>query len=69
MLGAYDLTLFHEYRTLIQLRLILDTGIRATECYLLMPEDIDFRTKSIIVRNAKNGHEGYVFFGHRCLSI
>ena len=65
MLGAYDLTLFHEYRTWIQLRLILDTGTRATECCLLMPEDIDFRTKSIIVKNAKNGHERYVFFGHK----
>lgn len=65
MLGAYDVTLFHEYRTWIQLRLILDTGIRATECCLLMPEDIDFRTKAILVKNAKNGHERYVYFGHK----
>ena len=65
MLGAYDLSKFHEYRTWIQLRLILDTGLRATECCLLMPEDIDFRTKSIIVKNTKNGHQRYVFFGHK----
>lgn len=68
MLGACDVTLFHKYRTWIQLRLILDTGIRATECCLLMPEDIDFRTKSILVKNAKNGHERYVFLVIKCLS-
>lgn len=68
MLGAYDLTHFHEYRTWMQLRLILDTGLRATECCLLMPEDIDFRTKSILVKNTKNGHERYVFFGHKASS-
>ena len=65
MLGAYDITHFHEYRTWMQLRLILDSGLRATECCLLMPEDIDFRTKSILVKNTKNGHERYVFFGHK----
>lgn len=65
MLGVYNLTLFHEYRTWVQLRLILDSGLRATECCLLMPDDIDFRTKSILVKNTKNGHERYVFFGHK----
>ena len=30
-----------------------------------MPEDIDFRTKSILVKNTENGHERYVFFGHK----
>ncbi len=65
MLGAYNLTKFHEYRTWIQLRLILDTGLRATECCSLMPEDIDFKTKSILVKNTKNGHERYVFFGYK----
>lgn len=65
MLGAYNLTKFHEYRTWIQLRLILDTGLRATECCSLLPEDVDYRTKSILVKNTKNGHERYVFFGHK----
>lgn len=63
--GSFDLTLFHEYRTWIQLRLILDTGIRANECCSLVPEDINFRNKSILIRNSKNGHERYVFFGHK----
>ncbi len=65
MLGAYNLTKFHEYRTWVQLRLILDTGLRATEICSLMPEDVDFRTKSILVKNTKNGHERYVFFGSK----
>ncbi|MEK9198623.1 tyrosine-type recombinase/integrase [Ureibacillus sp. FSL E2-3493] len=65
MLGAYDLSKFHEYRTFIQLKLILDTGLRASECCELMPEDIDFKTKSILVRKTKNGHERYVYFGYK----
>lgn len=65
MLSAYDLSKFHEYRTFIQLKLILDTGLRANECCELMPKDIDFKTKSILVRKSKNGHERYVYFGHK----
>lgn len=65
MLSAYDLSKFHEYRTFIQLRLILDTGLRASECCELIPQDIDFKTKSILVRKTKNGHERYVYFGHK----
>lgn len=65
--SSFNLTLFHEYRTWMQLRLILDTGIRATECCTLVPDDIDFKTKAILVRNTKNGHERYVYFGHKLL--
>lgn len=65
LFNSFNLTLFHEYRTWLQLRLILDTGIRATECCLLEPEDIDFKTKAILIRNSKNGHERYVYFGHK----
>ena len=65
LFNSFNLTLFHEYRTWMQLRLILDTGIRATECCSLMPEDVDFKTKAILIRNSKNGHERYVYFGHK----
>lgn len=65
LFSSFNLTLFHEYRTWMQLRLILDTGICATECCLLEPTDIDFKTKAILIRNAKNGHERYVYFGHK----
>lgn len=65
LFGVFDLTLFHEYRTWLQLRLILDTGIRANECCLLKPEDIDFKSNAILIKNSKNGHERYVFFGHK----
>lgn len=34
-----------------------------------MPEDIDFSTKSILVKNTKNGHERYVFFGHMSANL
>lgn len=63
--NSFNLTIFHEYRTWLQLRLILETGCRASECCSLMPEDIDFKTKSILVKNTKNGHERYVYFGHK----
>lgn len=65
LFNSFNLTLFHEYRTWVQLRLILDTGIRANECCLLKPEDIDYRTKSILIKNSKNGHERYVFFSQK----
>ncbi|WP_107842187.1 tyrosine-type recombinase/integrase [Metasolibacillus meyeri] len=65
LFNSFNLTKFHEYRTWIQLRLILDTGLRATECCMLMPEDIDFKTKAILIKNAKYGHERYVFFSHK----
>lgn len=65
---SFNLTIFHEYRTWMQCRLILETGVRANECCLLEPHDIDFRNKAIIIKNSKNGHERYVFFGQK-LSI
>jgi integrase/recombinase XerD len=45
--------------------MILDSGLRATECYLLMHSDDDFRTKSIFVKDTKSGQERYAFFGHK----
>lgn len=67
LFNSFDLTKFHEWRTWMQLRLILDTGIRASECCLLEPSDIDFKTKAILIRNSKNGHERYVYFGTKSL--
>lgn len=65
LFNSFNITKFHEYRSWVQLRLILDCGLRATECCMLMPEDIDFRTKAILVKNTKNGHERYVFFSQK----
>jgi integrase/recombinase XerD len=65
VLDTFDLTIFHSYRTWVQVRLILDTGIRATECCNLRPENIDFRNKSILIENPKNHQERYVYFGFK----
>lgn len=61
----FDLTKYHEYRTYMQMKLILDTGLRATECCSISTADIDFRSRSILVLNAKGGKERFVFFGTR----
>lgn len=63
--NSFDLSKFHEYRTWLMCRLILDSGMRANETCSLIPEDVDFRTKSILIRKPKNGHERYAFFGHK----
>lgn len=65
VLNTYDVTTFHGYRTFIQLRLILDTGIRAGECCSLRPEQVDFKTKSILIENPKNNKERFVYFSHK----
>ncbi|WP_025726760.1 tyrosine-type recombinase/integrase [Heyndrickxia ginsengihumi] len=65
VLNAFDLTKFHSYRCWVQTRLILDTGIRASECCALKPDNIDFKTKSILIENPKNNQERYVFFGFK----
>lgn len=62
---SFSLTKFHEYRTWLMCRLILDSGMRANETCSLIPEDVDFRSKSILIRKPKNGHERYVFLGHK----
>lgn len=65
VLDTFDLTVFHSYRTWMMVRLILDTGIRATECCNLRPDNIDFRNKSILIENPKNHQERYVYFGFK----
>ena len=65
VLDAIDTTTFHGYRTWIQTRLILDTGIRASECCALRPEHVDFDTKSILIENPKNRQQRYVYFSHK----
>lgn len=66
--NTFDLTVFHSYRTWVQARLILDTGIRASECCNLRPEVIDFKNKSILIENPKNHQERYVYFGYKMVS-
>lgn len=65
VLDAIDTTTFHGYRTWVQTRLILDTGIRASECCSLCPEHVNFDTKSILIENSKNKQQRYVYFSHK----
>lgn len=62
LMGTFDLTTFHGFRNWVITRLILDTGVRIGECLDLRPEQLDFRARSILVKNTKNGHDRYVFF-------
>lgn len=60
-----DVTKFHEYRLWVQSRLCYDTGMRAGESCELIPEDIDFKFNSILIRNPKNNKERFVYFSRK----
>ncbi|KIL38509.1 integrase [Gordoniibacillus kamchatkensis] len=62
VLSQFDISKFHDYRNWVITRLLLDTGMRIGECLSLMPEHIDFNHKSILIKNAKNKQERYVYF-------
>lgn len=65
VLDTFDLTTFHSYRTWVQMRLILDSGIRASECCNLRPDNVDLKNKSMLIENPKNHQERYVYFGYK----
>lgn len=65
VLGQFDKSAFHGYRNYTITRLLLDTGMRIGECLELMPEQIDFKHKSILVKKTKNGSERYVYFSFK----
>ncbi|MGC9106037.1 MAG: site-specific tyrosine recombinase/integron integrase [Thermoprotei archaeon] len=56
-----------KYKALINL--ILDTGLRASEALSLNVEDVDFKSRSIVVRNTKNGEMRVVFFTKRTAEL
>lgn len=49
LIKAMDLTKFHEYRDYIITNLILDTGMRVTECINLTINDVDIDRRSILI--------------------
>ncbi|WP_345239585.1 tyrosine-type recombinase/integrase [Pontibacillus salipaludis] len=65
VLKQIDTSKFHEYRLWMQVRLIIDTGIRAGECCNLKPEDMDFKHNSLLITNPKNNKERYVYFSFK----
>ncbi|MFD0694980.1 tyrosine-type recombinase/integrase [Paenibacillus sp. GCM10027628] len=65
VLESFDTTTFHGYRNFIITKLLLDTGMRVSECINLTPEVLEFNHKSILIKNAKNNHERYVYFSFK----
>ncbi|QWU18480.1 integrase/recombinase XerD [Paenibacillus sophorae] len=65
VLGQFDTAAFHGYRNYVITRLLLDTGMRIGECLSLQPENFDFKHKSILIKNPKNGQERYVYFSFK----
>jgi len=49
-------------RDLALVLVLLDTGIRASECCNLTIDDVDLDSKSLLIRNGKGQKERYVFF-------
>ena len=62
LMQAFDITTFHGYRNWLITRVMLDTGIRIGECLNLIPENIDFKERSILIVNPKNRRDRYAFF-------
>jgi len=62
LISTFDITTFHGFRNKIITLIILDTGVRITECLTLEVEDIDLVRKIILVKNTKNKKERYVYF-------
>ncbi|OME37864.1 integrase [Paenibacillus odorifer] len=65
VLSQFDNSTFYGYRNYVIMRLLLDTGMRTSECLFLMPEHIDFKHKSIHITNAKNKKERFAYFSYK----
>jgi integrase/recombinase XerD len=65
VLSTFDVTTFYGLRSFQMVRLILDSGMRASEICALKPDNIDFKTKSILIENPKNNQQRYVYFSHK----
>jgi integrase/recombinase XerD len=65
VLRSFDITTFHGYRNWVITRLLLDTGMRISECLDLVPENIDFKHKAILIVNPKNRQQRYVYFSYK----
>lgn len=65
VLRTFDITTFHGYRNWIITRLLLDTGMRISECLSITPENFDFKNKAILITNSKNRQQRYVYFSFK----
>ncbi|WP_200411453.1 tyrosine-type recombinase/integrase [Virgibacillus salexigens] len=65
VLRKFDTTTFHGFRNWVVTRLLLDTGMRISECLGIKPEIIDFKNKAILIENPKNKQQRYVYFSFK----
>jgi len=68
VLKCFDTSTFHGYRNHVITKLLLDTGMRISECLNLVPEQIDFIHNSILITNPKNKQQRYVYFSPKMSS-
>lgn len=68
VLRQFDTTTFHGYRNWIVTRLLLDTGMRISECLTLKADHFDFKNKAILIENPKNHQQRYVYFSFKMSS-
>jgi integrase/recombinase XerD len=66
LLRSFNLSLFHEYRDFVITNLLIDTGMRISECLLIKSEDIDLIKRCILLYadNTKSKKDRYVFFSN-----
>lgn len=66
IIKAIDLTKFNEYRDYIVIQLIMDTGMRLSECLSLTIDDIDVVRKTIFLSAevTKGKKDRYVFYSN-----
>lgn len=64
LLRHIDTTKFHEYRDYVCIQLLLDTGMRISECLALKVEDVDINNRAILLlsENTKGRKNRYVYF-------
>lgn len=64
-LRSFDISKFHEFRTWIIARMILDTGCRIGELIAIVPGDIDLRNGALLLRETKSKKERFVYFSQK----
>ena len=66
IIKAIDLTKFNEYRDYIVIQLIMDTGMRLSECLSLTIDDIDVVRKTVFLSAevTKGKKDRYVFYSN-----
>lgn len=62
LMRTFETSTYYGYRSYTITRILLDTGMRIGECLSLLPEDVDYRNRAILIRGPKNKQDRHVFF-------